>query len=208
MIRGKLITLEGIEGVGKSSNVTFVAECLKAAGKTVLVTREPGGTPIAEDLRRILLSEYAEKILPKTELLLLYAGRLQHVAHVIEPALAEGKWVVCDRFIDATFAYQGGGRQIPEPDIQLLNDWTLGDFEPDCTILLDASVEVAFARIKPHRTLDRFEKEHQAFFERIRERYLQLAKRKVRFNVVDATQNLEQVQAHIKSALNPLLTLG
>lgn len=203
--RGKLITLEGIEGVGKSSNVKFVAQCLEASGKTVVVTREPGGTPIAEDIRKILLADYTEKTLPKTELLLLYAGRLQHVAQVIEPALAAGKWVVCDRFFDATFAYQGGGRGIPEGEIQQLNDWALGDFEPDCTILLDAPVEVAFSRIRPHRTLDRFEKEQQAFFQRIRERYLQMAEQKSRFHIVDATQTLPAVQAQVKAALQTML---
>lgn len=204
-VRGKLITLEGIEGVGKSSNVAFVAQCIEASGRSVVVTREPGGTPMAEEIRRILLSDYAEKTLPKTELLLLYAGRLQHVAEVIAPALAKGQWVVCDRFFDATFAYQGGGRGIPMKEITQLNEWALGDFAPDCTILLDAPVDVAFSRIKPHRTLDRFEKEQQAFFQRIRDAYLQLALQQERFKVVDATQPLAQVQAQVKAALQPLL---
>lgn len=204
-LRGKLISLEGIEGVGKSSNVNFVAECLRKRGKTVLVTREPGGTPMAEDIRKILLADYAEKTLPKTELLLLYAGRLQHVSQVIEPALAEGKWVVCDRFFDATYAYQGGGRGIDEMDIQRLNEWTLGGFEPDCTLLLDAPVDVAFQRIRQHRTLDRFEKEQQAFFQRIRDCYLRLAEQKARFHVIDATQNLPQVQAQVKTVIDQVL---
>src|SRR5438132_683191 len=159
MNKGKFITLEGIEGVGKSSNIQFIADFIKNMGKAVVVTREPGGTPIAEEIRKILLTEYPEKTLVPTELLLLYAGRLQHVEHVIKPALAKGAVVVCDRFSDATYAYQGAGRGMPLEKIEALHQWALGDFFPDLTIVLDAPVEVAMPRIKPHRILDRFEKE-------------------------------------------------
>lgn len=202
--KGKLITLEGVEGVGKSSNVQFVAELLKASGKEVVVTREPGGTEMAEAIRKILLSEHDEIVLPKTELLLLYAARWQHVEHVIRPALEAGRWVVCDRFSDATFAYQGGGRQVAKSEIQTLHHWTLGNFEPDCTILLDAPVEVAFERIREKRQLDRFEKEHQVFFERIRAAYLEIADNAPRMHIVDAAQSLPDVQNQIKVILETL----
>src|SRR5580692_10248317 len=121
----------------------FMEKCLQKRGEEVLVTREPGGTPIAEDIRKILLQEYSEATLPEVELLLLYAGRLQHVEHVIKPALAQGKWVVCDRFVDATYAYQGAGRGMAVEKIDSLHQWALGDFTPDITIVLDAPVEVA-----------------------------------------------------------------
>ena len=202
MTPGKLITLEGIEGVGKSSNVKFIAQTLERLGKSVMVSREPGGTPLAEDIRQLLLKEYAEPTLAKTELLLLYAGRLQHVEQKIKPALKEGQWVVCDRFFDATFAYQGGGRGIHASDIQMIHEWTLGDFAPDVTILLDAPVEITFERIKNHRTLDRFEKEQMNFFQNIRQCYLDLAQQQSqRFHVIDATAALTQVQQHIEQIL-------
>jgi dTMP kinase len=193
--QGQFITLEGIEGVGKSSNVQYVAQILQQSGKDIVVTREPGGTPIAEDIRKILLTEYSETTLPNTELLLLYAGRLQHVEHVIKPALAQGKWVICDRFTDATYAYQGGGRGIPKQKIDALQQWTLGDFAPDCTIILDAPVEIALGRIKTERSLDRIEKEHAEFFEKIRNEYLARAKTDPRrYHVVAAQNPLAQVQ--------------
>lgn len=204
--KGKLITIEGIEGVGKSSNVNFIAKFIHDAGNQVIVTREPGGTPIAESIRGILLSEFDETTLGQTELLLLYAGRLQHVEHVIKPALAQGKWVICDRFIDATYAYQGAGRGISIDKIDELNRWTLGDFVPDHTIILDAPVEVAFERILKHRDLDRFEKEKKPFFERIRLQYLAMAKRHPqRYIVVDAAKPLEVVQHTIQTLLKDLI---
>lgn len=205
MHKGKFITIEGIEGVGKSSNVSFIADFIQNKGKQVVVTREPGGTPIAEAIRKILLAEYEEEILGQTELLLLYAGRLQHVEHVIKPALMQKKWVVCDRFIDATYAYQGAGRGISIDKIDEINHWTLGEFSPDCTIVLDAPVEVAFERIKKNRDLDRFEKEKAAFFQRIRQQYLQMAKRDLkRYHVVDATKPLEVVQETLQNILKTI----
>jgi dTMP kinase len=203
--KGKFITIEGIEGVGKSSNVNFIANLIQKAGNKVIITREPGGTPIAEAIRGILLSEFEEPTLSETELLLLYAGRLQHVEHVIKPALNEGKWVVCDRFIDATYAYQGAGRGIAIEKIDELNRWTLGNFHPDLTIILDAPVEKAFERIQNHRNLDRIEKEKMSFFERIRQQYLNMAKQSDRYHVIDASLSLGEVQNVIQNILKDKL---
>jgi dTMP kinase len=204
--QGKLITLEGIEGVGKSSNLRFIATTLENQGIDVLVTREPGGTPLAEDLRKILLADYQEKTYPETELLMLYAGRFQHVESVIKPALAQGRWVLCDRFNDATFAYQGAGRQISLEKIHQLDEWTLGDFAPTLTIILDAPVEVALKRIHTHRQLDRFEKEKSEFFDRIRQAYLARAKRHPeRYQIVDASRDLEAVQQSIRELLSQFI---
>jgi dTMP kinase len=203
--KGKFITIEGIEGVGKSSNVQFIAKLIQEAGFQVVVTREPGGTQIAEEIRKILLTEYKEPTLPSVELLLLYAGRLQHVEHVIKPALAQGKWVVCDRFVDATYAYQGAGRGIAMEKIDILNQWTLGNFTPDCTIVLDAPVDVAFERIKNNRKLDRFEKEQKVFFEKIRKEYLIRAKQfPDRYHVVDAAKPLSFVQESLTKIMKEL----
>jgi len=198
----KFITVEGIEGVGKSSNIQFVAECLKEQGCQVVLTREPGGTPIGERVRDILLAEFSEKTLPQTELLLLYAARLQHVEHVIKPALNEGKWVICDRFVDATYAYQGAGRGVDFKIIDRLNDWTLGTFRADYTIILDAPVEVALSRIQKSRVLDRFEKEKATFFEKIRQFYLSRAAQDPQhYVVIDASQDLSQVQQHLADVI-------
>lgn len=199
----KFITVEGIEGVGKSSNIQFIAECLDKQGIEVVLTREPGGTPLGERVRDILLTEFAEKTLPQTELLLLYAARLQHVEHVIKPALAAGKWVICDRFADATYAYQGAGRGVDFKVIDRLNDWTLNGFGPDYTLILDAPVDVALGRIQHNRVLDRFEKEKAAFFEKIRQFYLQRALQKpAQYVVVDASQTLEEVRAHLADIIS------
>lgn len=206
--RGKFITLEGIEGVGKSSNMKFIADLLQASGKSVVMTREPGGTEIAEAIRKVLLHEYAEATLPQTELLLLYAGRLQHVEHVIKPALEQGKWVICDRFTDASYAYQGAGRGVAIEKIDMLNQWVLSGFAPDCTIILDAPVEVAFSRIQTQRTLDRFEKENRIFFEKIRAQYLAMASRNAyRYQVIDASQSLEEVQNQLSHIINRFVSL-
>lgn len=203
---GKFITVEGIEGVGKSSNIQYIAQALSDKGIDVVITREPGGTPIAEALRNILLAEFEEKTLPQTELLLLYAGRLQHIEHVIKPALQKGAWVVCDRFVDATFAYQGAGRGIALDKIESLNQWALGDFAPDYTLVLDAPVEVAMARIQSNRTLDRFEKEQYDFFDRIRNAYLTRAKvAPARYSVINAAQRLNDVQKELDKIIHLLI---
>lgn len=203
---GKLITLEGIEGVGKSSNLRFIAEFLEKKGKDILITREPGGTPLAEDLRKILLTEYQEQTQPETELLILYAGRYQHVECVIKPALNKGRWILCDRFNDATFAYQGAGRNISLEKIHQLDEWTLGTFAPSFTLILDAPVEVALKRIQTNRQLDRFEKEKSEFFERIRQAYLNRARRHPeRYHIVDASRTLSEVQVSIGTLLNEFM---
>jgi dTMP kinase len=202
---GKFITLEGIEGVGKSSHATFIANFLQRAGLDVILTREPGGTALGEDMRKILLNEYAFPTLPETELLLLYAGRLQHVEQVIKPALLQNKWVVCDRFVDATFAYQGAGRGISTKKIAILNEWALGDFAPDCTIVLDAPVDVAMQRIQ-NRRMDRFETQQIDFFERIRNAYLERARsHPERYQIVDASVSFSKVQLALSSILQTLV---
>lgn len=204
-MKGKFITLEGIEGVGKSSNATFICQCLAQKDIDIIQTREPGGTPLAEAIRKLLLTEYEEKTQAKTELLLLYASRLQHVESLIKPALARGQWVLSDRFSDASFAYQGGGRGIPIETIQQLDKWVLGDFTPNYTIILDAPVEVAFDRIRQNRKLDRFENEQFDFFVRVREQYLRMAKLEpMRYFIVDAAQPLEEVQKVLKAICEDL----
>ncbi|MBS0289425.1 MAG: dTMP kinase [Proteobacteria bacterium] len=206
MKQGKFIVVEGIEGVGKTSNLNLIAKFIQEADQQVIVTREPGGTPIAEALRGILLSEFDEETLGETELLLLFAGRLQHVEHVIKPALKLGKWVVCDRFCDATYAYQGAGRRIDIQRIAALHRWALGDFAPDYTILLDAPVETAFERILKLRDLDRIEKEKHSFFERVRAQYLEIANsHPERYSIIDAAKPLEEVELCIKALLKDIV---
>lgn len=202
MSSGKFITLEGIEGVGKSTHTSFIVQYLEQRGQTVLKTREPGGTPLAEDLRSILLKEYPDKTLPDVELLILYAGRCQHVERVIKPALARGEWVVCDRFSDATFAYQGWGRGVSIERIETLDRWALGEFCPSLTIILDAPVAVAMERIQKDRHLDRFEREQYAFFEHIRQGYqARAAQDPKRCRIISASDPMEVVQDNIRQLL-------
>lgn len=202
----KFISLEGIEGVGKSTNMDYLASLLTKYKKDFIRTREPGGTHIAEAIRHILLHEKDEILFPKTEILLLYAGRYQHVNHVIKPALENNQWVLCDRFLDATLAYQGGGRQQPLESILQLNDWVLGNFKPNYTIILDAPVEVALKRIQRRKNLDRFEKEEVSFFSRIRNQYLALAEREPgRFRIVDASQNLHAVHEQLAFIMREIM---
>lgn len=204
---GKLITLEGIEGVGKSTQMNFLAQMLKESHIDFIRTREPGGTKMAEKIRHILLETTEDETLfPKTEALLLYAGRCQHVGHVIQPALLQGKWVLCDRFFDATLAYQGGGREMPLDEIDQLNQWVLGSFKPNYTIILDAPVKLAMSRLQGRQALDRFEQETFAFFERIRTAYLTLAKREPkRFFVVDASGSIAEVQAQLRTLIQKIM---
>jgi len=199
--------VEGIEGVGKSTHVQWIANIIRQKGREAIVTREPGGTPMAEDIRKILLATYYEATLPETELLLLYAGRLQHVAQVIRPALASQKWVICDRFTDATFAYQGAGRGISQEKINDLNTWALGSFSPDYTIILDAPVDIALSRIAQDRQLDRFEKEKKDFFERIRTFYLAKAeKNPAHYAIVDTKGSIAEVQAALQHVIEKMMT--
>ncbi len=198
---GCFITLEGIEGVGKSSNLAAIADQLRGAGISVVVTREPGGTPLAEELRRVVLHA-TEPVSEEAELLLMFAARAIHVEQLIRPALARGDWVVCDRFTDATRAYQGSGRGQPLARIDTLAGWVHADVQPDLTVLLDAPVEVALARTRGRGSEDRFERENLAFFERVRAGYLDLARREpARFLVVDAAAPLGEVRRGLEDHL-------
>ena len=205
MDTGKFITVEGIEGVGKSSNIANLTRAIERRGYNVLTTREPGGTPMAERIRELLIEHGDEPMPDVAELLLMMASRALHVSNVIRPALAAGTWVVCDRFIDASRAYQGGGRGIPQEDINQLANLVLGDLKPDVTILLDAPVEVGMSRAGSRGDPDRFEVERTEFFARARETYLQLAESEPdRFVVVDASQSLEDVQQTIETIAESL----
>jgi dTMP kinase len=194
------ISFEGIEGVGKTTHLQYMAAQLKAAGIRILQTREPGGTQMGEEIRDILLAHRHERVAPLTELLLMFAARAQHVDTIIRPALAEGHWVLCDRFVDATYAYQGGGRGVPQSMITELEILTLGDFHPDLTILLDAPPVVGLERVRSRGNAhDRFEQEKLDFFERVRVVYQQRAEQHPeRYRVIDATKSLESIQKIIR----------
>ena len=203
------ISVEGSEGAGKTSNVNFIKKSLEASGCKVCVTREPGGTEIGELLREILLEKHPNRMTDQTELLIMFAARAQHVEQVIKPALARGECVLCDRFTDATYAYQGGGRGIDYDRIRALEKWTLGDFEPHLTLLLDIPVDKGMQRIRERGELDRFEVEDFSFFERVRSAYLALAdKQSDRIHIIDAAQTLEHVQLQIKAVLDRQLDLS
>jgi dTMP kinase len=202
--RGRFITLEGGEGVGKSTNVTFVAERLRAHGLEVVVTREPGGTALAESIRQLLLSDGEEPMAELTELLLVFAARAQHLARLIEPALSRGAWVVCDRFTDATYAYQGGGRGLDLQVIATLETLVQRCLEPDLTLYLDLPPAQADARLGDRRK-DRIERENLEFFERVRATYLERCADAPRFRRVDAGAALATVQAQLGALLDGYL---
>ena len=202
---GLFITLEGPEGAGKSTNREYLAARLKEHGIEVVLSREPGGTPLAERIRELLLTPSDEVMNSDTELLLVFAARAQHLAEVIRPALRRGAVVLCDRFTDATYAYQGGGRGLSEARIAELERFVQGDLRPDLTLVFDLPVEVGLARAAARGRLDRFEQEGQGFFEAVRQAYLQRAqKAPERYRVLDAAQTLEQVQRDIDAVL-PLI---
>ncbi len=206
MQQGKFISFEGIEGVGKTTNIKFAKQFLEQQGIEVVLTREPGGTELAEKLRTLLLDRDSEELDPKTELLLLYSGRVQHIKHVIKPALAKGKWVLSDRFNDATYAYQGGGRKVDLRLIDELDSWCLQGFAPDLVILLDAEVKVGLERIQVRHKLDRFEQEKEEFFTRVRDLYLTRAKNNPdKVKLIDTQVSLEQVTQKIKDTLREVL---
>ena len=197
-MKGQFITVEGIEGVGKTTNIEFIHQRLLAAGKDVVVTREPGGTPLGEAIRGLLLDPQYTGIDSTCELQLMFAARAEHLARVIRPALEKGQWVLCDRFTDATYAYQGGGRGIDTGIIARLEALVQGNFRPDITLLLDVPVEVGLARASKRGDLDRFEQEKVEFFERVRQAYLDMARQHTgRYRVIDAGQTLEQVQQQL-----------
>lgn len=190
--KGLFLTLEGLDGAGKSTHVDWLVSRLQSHGLDVVCTREPGGTALGETLRSLLL---AEPMHLKTETLLMFAARCEHLEAVIRPALARGAWVVCDRFTDATFAYQGGGRQLGGPAIEALEGWVHPDLQPDRTWLFDVPLDVARTRLSASRTLDRFEKEDEAFFLRTRQAYHQrVGADPGRFTVVDATRSIEAIR--------------
>ena len=199
---GRFITIEGGEGAGKSTAQTFLAEKLTAQGIPVVQTREPGGTPLAEAIRRNLLSVDEEAPVEMAELLLVFAARAQHLTKVIEPALSQGQWVLCDRFTDATYAYQGAGRGLSAELIGKLESLVQGDRRPDTVILLDMPPEIGLVRARARGALDRFEQEEQAFFERVRQGYLERADQfPDRYVVVDAAQNLIDVQKSLEAVM-------
>ncbi|MGB5623365.1 MAG: dTMP kinase [Gammaproteobacteria bacterium] len=205
-MNGKFITLEGIEGVGKSTNLRFVATLLQERGHEVVVTREPGGTPLAERVREILLDHADEAVPPLAELLLMFAGRAIHLENQIRPALQRDCWVVCDRFTDATYAYQGGGRGQSTERIAELELWVQRDFRPDLTLLLDADPAVGLGRAGRRGESDRFEIERRDFFSRVRETYLARARAEpARMRVIDASLPLAAVQDKIRKEINKVL---
>ncbi|KXO10347.1 MULTISPECIES: dTMP kinase [Marinobacter] len=207
--RGRFITFEGTEGVGKSTQLENAANTLKDLGVDFIVTREPGGTPMAENIRELLLSPREEPVHETTELLLMFAARAQHLHNRILPALDKGQWVLCDRFTDATFAYQGGGRGVPAERIALLETLVQGEVRPDHVILLDAPVETGMARAKKRGELDRFEQETLAFFQRIRDTYLARATAMPgNYHVVNAALPLEQVSASVSALLAALVKMA
>jgi len=206
MKAGLFITVEGTEGVGKSTNLAFIESWLSERNIPFISTREPGGTELGESLRNLLL--HGGDVCDKAELLMMFAARAQHLQEKILPALAQGTWVVCDRFTDSTFAYQGGGRQLPLPWIEQLETLVHGDRQPDLTLLLDAPVEVGMARAAKRSAADRIEAESLAFFNRVRDQFLARAAQFERYAVVDATQTLADVQAQIAMRLQALVDDG
>ncbi len=205
-VRGRFITFEGTEGVGKSTQMKNAAQTLESLGIDYLVTREPGGTPMAETIREVLLAPRAESVHEMTELLLMFAARAQHLHTRILPALDAGQWVLCDRFTDATFAYQGGGRGVSKERIAVLESLVQGDVRPDHVILLDAPVETGMSRAKHRGELDRFEQEDIEFFQRIRDSYLERATASpAQYHIVNAALPLEQVSASVAALLTALV---
>lgn len=195
MATGKFITFEGIDGAGKSTHLAFVAELLAQRGKTVVVTREPGGTPLGEKLRELLLHEPMHL---ETEALLMFAARREHLAQLIEPALARGEWVISDRFTDATFAYQGGGRKLPVEKLEVLEKWVHPHLQPDLTLLFDVPLDVARKRLDATRELDKFEQEKADFFEATRQGYLRRAEQfPQRFRLIDSTRAISEIRQEL-----------
>lgn len=203
--RGLFITVEGGEGAGKSTNIACIADYLQSHGVELVVTREPGGTRLGEDVRGVLLRVRDEPVAPLAELLLLFAARAQHLQQVILPALTAGQWVICDRFTDASYAYQCGGRGLPASAVRTLEILVQGELRPDYTLLLDAPVEIGLERVRGRGELDRFEQEQLAFFQRVRDTYLQLARESSgRYHLVDASLPLPEVQARLREICEEL----
>ncbi|MGD9660236.1 MAG: dTMP kinase [Porticoccaceae bacterium] len=205
-MRGRFITIEGGEGVGKTTNIDFIKSWLDRHGIAYVATREPGGTPYAEKIRTLLLEHQDETVDPLAELLLIFAARAQHLARVIRPALDAGVWVLCDRFTDATYAYQGAGRRLGMDKIAVLETFVQGELKPDLTLVLDVDPAIGMARAGNRGTLDRFESEKMAFFARVRETYLHRAQQHPHsYAVVDASQSLRLVQEAIEKVFDDYL---
>lgn len=205
-IRAKFITLEGGEGAGKSTSRDFIVSLLEEQNIPFIQTREPGGTPIGEILRDVLLSKEGTAPSVTAELLMVFAARAQHLHEVIEPALRDGKWVLCDRFTDATYAYQGYGRGFELGQIEALETLVQRGRHPDLTILFDIDPRLGMTRARQRAELDRFEEEHMEFFDRVREGYLTRAKNEARFRVIDASQSIDLVQQALRELLLPMLS--
>ncbi len=205
-MNGKFISIEGIEGAGKSTQMRFIQSFLERQGKTVVMTRELGGTVLGEQIRELLLTPRKEGMSHDAELLLMFAARAEHLEQVIKPALSRGDWVLSDRFVDATFAYQGGGRGIDIKRIESISDWTLQALQTDLTLLFDLPVTVGQERvIKRSQDKDRFEQEKAVFFEKIRQCYLQRAEQgPARIKVIDASQNIDNIQQQVTAVLTGL----
>ncbi|MBT3348378.1 MAG: dTMP kinase [Thiotrichales bacterium] len=214
MNRGKFITVEGSEGVGKTTNINYIRTILEQQGKEVVESREPGGTPLGEELRELLLDHRHTGMSEDAELLLMFAARAEHLAQLIIPALEAGKWVICDRFTDASHAYQGGGRGIKSSRISTLESWVQrwedgSELQPDFTLLLDIDPKIGLERAGKRGALDRFEKEQSDFFERVRQEYLRRATESPeRFHIVDAGETLTEVQQSIAAALLLMTNIG
>jgi dTMP kinase len=202
-MRGRFITLEGMDGAGKSTHLPWIARRLEQHA-VVCLTREPGGTPLGERLRALLLDP-AQQPHPETEALLMFAARREHLARVVAPALEAGQWVLCDRFTDATFAYQGWGRGVALAKLEMLEHWVQNGLQPDLTLYFDLAPQLARARIADTRELDRFEREQLAFFERVRAGYLDRARANPhRFRIIDAAQSVETIQRNLAQILDAL----
>ena len=203
---GLFITVEGIEGVGKTTNIEFISHWLKANAIEFIATREPGGTPLAEEIREVMLRPREETVADTAELLLVFAARAQHLEQLIHPHLREGRWVLCDRFTDATYAYQGGGRGLSRETIAALENLVQQAFRPDAVILLDVPVEVGLARASARSELDRIEKEKADFFEKVRQTYLDRAAADPdRYYLVDASRDLPEVREQLRTVLEKIL---
>jgi dTMP kinase len=202
MSKARFITFEGVDGAGKSTGLEWFANALRERGVDLLVTREPGGTPLGEKLRELVLHESMHA---ETEAMLMFASRREHVEQVIRPALQRGTWVISDRFSDASFAYQGGGRGVPVAKLEQLEQWTHGDLQPDLTLLFDIPIEVARARLSNNASLDKFEREQGEFFDKVRQAYLaRVSKTPDRYAVIRAEKSLEEVQQQLADVLAAL----
>lgn len=205
-LKGRFLTVEGGEGAGKSTNIEYIKEYLANQGIDLVCTREPGGTAYAEKIRNLLLSHESEPLAADAELLLIFAARAQHLNQLILPALERGQWVLCDRFTDATYAYQGAGRNLGCDKVAMLETFVQGGMRPDLTIILDVPVELGMQRVQSRGELDRFETEKTEFFKTVRQTYLDMAtKDKKRYRIIDTSVSLDQVQSHIGDVLEQLL---